>query len=97
MSWSFLMSQKVKKVQIAKLLLLHTCVSTCIKNSLAVMLAAKRSAGVAPEVNMRNPLNTLIQTGFETHGRYHQRSKTRVSVIPQKALISFFFYMDKVV
>ena len=27
MSWSFLMSQKVKKVQIAKLLLLHTCVS----------------------------------------------------------------------
>ena len=51
----------------------------------------RRSAGVAPEVNLRNPLNTGkeahkwgIHSGFETQGRYHQKSKTGVSVAWQK-------------
>ena len=44
----------------------------------------KRSAGVAPEVNLRNPLHTgeeahnrWVHPGFETQGRHHhQNSKT---------------------
>ena len=59
------------------------------------VLAVKRSAGVAPEVTLRNPLhkdeetcNPRIQTGFETQGRHHQKFKTGVPVAPQKALMS---------
>ena len=51
----------------------------------AAMLAIKMSAGVAPEVNVRNPLhtdeNTLkqgIYPGFETQDRCNQESKTGV-------------------
>ena len=58
---------------------------------LAAMLAMKRSTGVAPEVNLWNPLHAGIKTckrgthpGFETHRRYHQKSKTGVSVAPQE-------------
>ena len=46
------------------------------------MLVVKRLAGVAPEVNLRNPLYTGeeahkwgISPGFETQGRRHQKSK----------------------
>ena len=59
------------------------------------MLAAKRSAGVAPEVNLRNLLcageearKRGIHPGFETQERHHQKSKTGVSVAPQKGLMS---------
>ena len=64
------------------------------------MLALKWSAGVAPEVKLRNPLHTGkeackqgIHTAFETQGRCHQKSKTWVLVAPQKGLMSseFFF------
>ena len=55
------------------------------------MLAVKRSAGVALDVNLRNAFHTSeeackprIHPGFETHGRYHQKSKTVVSVASQK-------------
>ena len=55
------------------------------------MLAAKRSAGVAPEVNLGNSVHTGdkagkqgIHPGFETQGRGHQKSKSGVSVAPQK-------------
>ena len=48
------------------------------------MLAIKRSEGVTPEVNLRNPYDTdneagkqEIHPGFETQGRCHQ-SKTEV-------------------
>ena len=58
-------------------------------------MAVKRSAGVAPEVNLRNPLHAgeearkpAIHPGFETQGRRHQKSKTGVSVSPQKELAS---------
>ena len=49
----------------------------------------KRSAGVALEVNLRNPLHAGdeahkwgIHPGFETQGRHHQKSKAMVSVAP---------------
>ena len=50
------------------------------ENDLATMLATKRSAGVAPEVNLREyvthtPLpstNKVAHSGFETQRRRHQ-------------------------
>ena len=52
-------------------------------------------AGVAPEVNLRNPLGAGkklrkqgIHPGFEIQGRHHQKSKTRVLVEHQKGLVS---------
>ena len=49
----------------------------------ATMLTTKRSADVAPVVNLRNLLNTgektckqEIHPGFETQGRCHQKSET---------------------
>ena len=73
-----------------------TCLSLfCIaQKDSAAMLAIKRSAGVTPQVNLRNPYHTGDEAGkqethpgFETQGRCHQ-SKTEVSVAPQKGLIS---------
>ena len=59
------------------------------------MLAIKMSASVAPEVNVRNPVHAAdkahkggINLCFETQGRCHQKSKTGVSVAPQKGLMS---------
>ena len=54
--------------------------------SWAAMLAAKRSAGVTPEVNLmehatRTPLpsvNKAAHSGFETQRKHHQMSKTGV-------------------
>ena len=68
------------------------------RDSLAAMLATKRSAGVAPEVNLREcvthtpppSLNKATNSGFETQRRRHQKSKTGVSVAPQKGLQNFF-------
>ena len=64
------------------------------KNGSVAILAAKRSAGVAPEVNLgecvtRTPLPTVIKaahSGFETDGTCHQKSKTGVSVAHKKDL-----------
>ena len=57
------------------------------QKGLAVMLAIRRSAGVAPEVNLRNPLQSGEEThkqgihpGFETHGIHHHKSKTGLSL-----------------
>ena len=54
----------------------------CGPNGSAAMLPAKRSAGIASEVNARNPLHTGdeackqgIHTGFETEARRHQKSQ----------------------
>ena len=54
-----------------------------------------RPAGVAPQVNLRNPLHTGekacksgIHSGFEAQGRCHQKSKTGVSVAPQRGFVS---------
>ena len=56
----------------------------------------KRSAGVAPEVNLREHISHMTlpsadkaaHSGFETQGRCHQKPKTGVSVAPQKGLMS---------
>ena len=51
------------------------------------MAAIKRSAGVTPEVNLRNPLHTGdkpkkggIHPDFGTQGRNQQKSETEVPV-----------------
>ena len=59
------------------------------------MLAAKRSAGVAPEVNLRNPLHADNEAAhkwenhpsFETQGRCYQKFKNKG--IQEKGLMSF--------
>ena len=63
------------------------------------MVAIKRSAGVAPEMNLRNLLHQVrkhtsegIHPGFETQGRHHQKSKTGVSVGPPKGLVPYIFF-----
>ena len=59
------------------------------------MLTSIQSAGVAPEVNLRNSWHAGdeahkqgIHPGFETQGRHHQKFKTGVSVAPQKGSMS---------
>ena len=71
----------------------HAC-NYCTQKGQAAMLAVKWSAGVAQEVNLRNPLHIGdkackwgIQTGFETKGTCYQKSKTGISG-PQKGLMS---------
>ena len=62
------------------------------ENSWASMLTTKRSAGVTPEVNSRehvtqmplSSVNKAAHSGFETQSRCHQKSKTGISVAPQK-------------
>ena len=62
----------------------------------SAMLAAKRSAGVAPKLNPREfvthmhlpSTNKAADSGFETQRRHHQESKTGVSVAPQEGHIS---------
>ena len=70
---------------------LFTTYTVCGRDGSAAMLAAKRSAGVAPEVNLREhitqmPLasvNKAAHSGFETQRKHHQKSKTGASVTPQ--------------
>ena len=55
-------------------------------------LAVKRSAGVSPEANLKEhashtpppTANKAAHSGFETQRRRYQKSKTGVSVAPQK-------------
>ena len=57
--------------------------------------SAKRSAGVTPEVNLRKCVTSMPQpsankaahSDFETQRRCHHKSKTGVSVAPQKGLM----------
>ena len=63
------------------------------QNGLVAMLAAKRLVGVAPEVNLRNPLHIVdeackqeVHPGFEIQGRHHQEFKKGVSVTPRKRI-----------
>ena len=65
----------------------------------AAMLTSIQSAGVAPEVNLRNPLcageearKQGIYPGFETQGRHLQKSQTGVSVATRKGLMSSKFF-----
>ena len=62
----------------------------CGEQQPATMLAIKRSAGVAPEVDLKEhtshtPLpcaNNAAHSGFETQRRRHQKFKTGLSVAP---------------
>ena len=62
------------------------------QNGAAAMLATKRSASVTPEVNLMEhvthmPLptaNKAAHSGFENHRTHYHKSKTRISVTPQK-------------
>ena len=69
---------------------------------LAAIPVNKRSAGVAPDLNLRHPLcagkeahKQGIHPGFETQGRCHQKSKTGVSVSSQKGPVSSKFFLKK--
>ena len=64
------------------------------------MLVVKKPAGVAPGVNLRNPLRAGeeaskrdIHTGIEIQGRHPQKSKTGVSVTSRKGLILRYYYL----
>ena len=65
------------------------------ENGLAAMVAAKWSAGVAPEVNLREHIihtalpsvNKAAHFGFEIQRKHHQKSKTGV-LDPTKELMS---------
>ena len=69
------------------------------ENGSASMMAAKRSAGDAPEVNLTECVthtpppsaNKAANSGFEPQIRRHQKSKTGVSVAPQKGFIFSIF------
>ena len=69
--------------------------------SLAAMPATKRLAGVKPEVNLGetctppSSANKAAHSGFETQRRHHQKSKTGVSVAPQKGLMSSKIFLKK--
>ena len=71
-------------------------------NSSVAMLATKRSVDVTAEVNLREhvtctPLpsaNKAAHPGFEIQ-RCQQKSKTWVSVAPQKRLMSSKFFLKK--
>ena len=74
----------------------YLCWNTHVEEWLVAILATKSSAGVTPEVNLRECIshmpppnaNKATHSGFETQRRCHQKSKTWVSVAPQKGLRS---------
>ena len=53
------------------------------------ILAAKRAAGVTPEVNLKKCVTHTPPPSCP----HHQKSKTRVSVAPQKGLMSSKFFL----
>ena len=101
------LAQSAKRLSNLNSNLTNACTQVCGWNSLAAMLAAKSSAGVTPEVNLRN----LLQTGDEARKQGNPpwlwnpgqmspevQNKTRVSVAPQKGLVSskiFFKIINK--
>ena len=74
----------------------HQCLAGSGRDRSAAMLAAKRLAGVTPEVNFNEhvkhtPLprvHKAAHSSFETQRRCHQKSKTGISMAPQKGLMS---------
>ena len=65
------------------------------------MLALKRSASVAPEVNLRNTLPTSEESDppwfCYAQSRHDKKSKTGVSLAPQKGLMSLKNFFKKLV
>ena len=67
------------------------------------MLTTIQSVGAAPEDNLKNLLQEDekvykqgTHSGFDTEGRYHQKSKTGGISGPSKRPVSFFFFLKKV-
>ena len=64
----------------------YLCWNMHVGKQPAAMLAIKRSAGVAPEVYLRDYIshtpqpsaNTAAHSGFETQRRHHQKAKRQV-------------------
>ena len=82
----------------------YLCLNMHVVKRSAAMLAAKRLAGVTPEVNLTECIshtpppsaNKAAHSGFEIQRRCHQKSKTGVSVAPQKGLMSSKNFFKKV-
>ena len=74
-----------------------------LQNGSAAMLATKRLAGIALEVNLREHvthtpapnMNKVFCSGFKTQRRCHQKSKTGLSVAPLKGLMSFKYFFEE--
>ena len=70
-------------------------------NSLCAMLATKRLADIAPDVNFRDlcmpmpNVNKAADSGFETQRRHHQKSKNRLSLAHKKTYVLERFYKQK--
>ena len=69
------------------------------ENGSAAMLVVKRSAGVAPEVNLGKctlhippPTANNKAANFETQTKCHQKSRAGVSVAPQKDMCPSTFF-----
>ena len=66
------------------------------ENGLAAILATKKSAGVAPKMNLREctshtpppNANKAAHSGFEIQRRYHQKSKNAGICGPTKGYVS---------
>ena len=73
------------------------------ENSLVPVLATKRSAGVTPEVTLREcvtcmplpSMNKATHSGFETQRKYHQKSEKRVLEAPKKTYV-FWWWRGKI-
>ena len=79
----------------------HVCRYVDQKGS-AAMLTSKQSAGVAPEVNLRNSTQTRMPASERSTlalklradaTRTSEKSKTGVSVTPRKGLMSSKFFL----
>ena len=76
----------------------HRCVEEI---GLTAMLAAERSAGVAPQVNIKERVTPLPSTNKTAHSdlktqrKRHQKSRTGVSVVSQKGPMSFKISLKK--
>ena len=73
------------------------------ENSWAAMLATKRSAGVALDVNLwecvsHTPMsraNKTVHSGFETQRRHHQKSKIGISMATNKRTYVLQIFLKK--
>ena len=79
------------------------CLTGMWRDGSAAMLAARMLAGVTLEMNLGKCVTHMAPTslsksahsGFETKRRLHQKSKTGVSVAPQKELMYSNFFFKK--
>ena len=78
----------------------YLCWNKHVGKQTATMLAIKKLAGVTLDVNLKECIshmslpnvNQAVHSGFETQRRHQQKSKTGVSVAPQKwHFLQFFF------